>query len=187
MSALKNRLSTLPNEMILLIARTLRDANAARLKSVSSKLRRVPIYVPRHRTILNENNGYNNNWRSGFNNRWLPNHTHRYGLYKTRRDGKRVYLENHFELMAKKKAASMLSANRVPVQRKSARPNSRFTDMSYFGPGGYPYSRIRRIPAKRQYPFEVDSVPRVGRPYKKKLESLPFGHPFRKHKSQRSL
>lgn len=171
MSALKNRLSTLPNEMILLIARTLGDANAARLKSVSSKLRRVPIYVPNvvaeRRSILNENNGYNSN--APFNGR-----NTRHGKFQRRRDGTRVYYKNHMDLKAKKKAASMLSATQLPVKRWNPTYGRRnnfnmgpiSSGMSYFGPSGYPYYKSRPIPAQRKY---------------------PLGKHKSQHKSQRSL
>lgn len=158
----QNKTKDLPNEMIRLIALSLRDTNASRLKAVSKRLRDI-VHAQTHPTILNDNNGYRSNASIAHNAR---------GAYQVV-DGERIYRKNHMNRKERQRAARLLPPNRVPVRRagwiyrdgKVVYPLR--STLSYFSSKtGLPYSNIRPIPHERKYPFGRNSPPRVGRPPK---------------------
>tara|TARA_B100001175_G_C19275354_1_gene526180 strand:- start:103 stop:630 length:528 start_codon:yes stop_codon:yes gene_type:complete len=169
-SQAQNRTKDLPNVIIRMISRNLRDTNASRLKVVSKRFRDL-VHAKTHPTILNDNNGYRSNASMFIDPRIYPGiYPGISGIYQVV-DGKRIYKRNHINLKERQRAARLLPPNRLPVKRYSYihRDGQLVyplrSRLGYFSSKtGKPYSNIRPIPHERKYPFGRNSPPRVGRP-----------------------
>ena len=149
----KTTLANMPNEVIQLIARPWLDSTASRFAATSTRHKRL-VHAPSHRTILDENNGYNTNGSEFFSS--AP-----FGVFQVvqgSKGPKRVFKKNHFRLKEKKRAARELAdPNRVPVRRRVG--TSPFgTRYSYFSlTTGKPFYKTRRKPEERANPFGYNS------------------------------
>ena len=139
-----NIISTLPPKVLQLIARTLRDSNATRLKSVSHKFKNGPIYAKSH-----------------------PN------MYKNARTNKVNNMGWSYGLAAMLLPPNRLPMKRV-YYKGPGNYGEDVTYSTYFHPHTTratgmipkPYSRMRPIPKQRSDPFGNDKKSRKKPPSK---------------------
>lgn len=120
-------MNNLSNNMILLIARTLRDSDASRLKSVSKRFGNT-VYAKSHKSRL-----------SGPSDMQRKSWAYKFKQHKGRPvSPSPLNLKRHSNLAERRIAARHLPPNYVSYFDKKT---------------GRPYSKIRPIPYQRRYPF----------------------------------
>ena len=98
-SQAENQTKKLSNEMIRLIARSLRNTSASRLKAVSKRFKDT-VYAKSHPMPIN-NNGYRTNDWNAVNERGLFQYV----------NGKKRYKQNHIDFKAKSKRITTLQSS----------------------------------------------------------------------------